>query len=101
MVAFILWIFQISVRYCCSHRLTSLTFGFLNGSDLLRGIGGVKVVEVVTDAGHLIQAVDGVNSVVHGDEADVVLRKYQFHHRVGLQMVSSESGLILDNDRSD
>ena len=101
LVTFILRILLIPIRCGTAYRFTSFSFWLLYCTYFFRSIGSVEVVEEVTYAGHLIQTVDSINTVVHCDETNVVLREYQLHHRVGLQMISPESGLVLNDNCSD
>ena len=74
----ILRVFHIAIGHIGGQRYATLTFGFLDGSDLAAGVPGIELVEPVLDARKIVVhpvGVNGVVVVVDGDEADTILRK--------------------------
>jgi hypothetical protein len=101
-VVFILRVFDIPIRRVCAERLSGLTLGFEHGPDLAAGVLGIEFIEDIDERRHIVLgAVDAVNTVVDGDEADVGIGENHLGIHTDLQIVSAKPGHILDDDRSD
>ena len=73
--------------------------GLENALDFAAGVGNVPLIYHVPEDGHNIKSVGGVQVVIGGDEADIVLVKGALE-QADLHHVTAYSALVFDNDGS-
>ena len=95
-------ILDISVGCIRSKAFTALGFALKGGSDLMTGSLGVPFVEDVNDAKLLlILAVKAIVVIVDSDKANVIFGECQLDIPSGFNIISTETGQVLDDNGSD
>lgn len=98
----VIGILDISVRRTCRKTFTSLGFALKSGSDLVTCGLGVPFVEDINDTKLLfIFAVKAIVVIVDGDKPNVIFGKRQLNIPSGLNIISAETGQVLDDNDSD
>ena len=98
----IIGILDITVWCIRSKAFTALGFALKCGSDLVTGGLGVPFVEDIDDAKLLfIFAVKAIVVIVDGDESNVIFGEGQLNIPSGLNIISAETGQVLDDNGSD
>ena len=101
-VVFILRILQISIRRICTQGLAGITLCPKYGFHLFAGVLGVEFVENVDERSHIvINLILAVHSIVDGNEADIVSRKYHLCVHAHLKVISPKAAHVLYNDDAD
>lgn len=100
-MVFILRVLDVTIRWVSAERLSGLTFEFEHSADFTAGVLGIELIEDIDERRHIVLgAVDAVNTVVDGNEADVGIGENHLGIHTDLQTVSAKLGHILDDDRS-
>ena len=98
----IIGILDITVRGIRSEAFTALGFALKCGSDLVTGGLGVPFIEDIDDAKLLfIFAVKAIVVIVDSDKANVIFGECQLNIPPGLNIISAETGQVLDDNGSD
>ena len=98
----VIGIFDITVRRVRSEAFTALSFALKGGSDLVTCGLSMPFVEDINDAKLLfIFAVKAIVVIVDSDKANVIFGKCQLNIPSGLNIISAETGQVLDDNGSD
>ena len=81
--------------------LSAHPLGSLGGSDFLAGVPNEPLIEQVSQWSQVVVAFSAVHGVIDGNEADAFLWKNHFRVHTDLQIVSTESRHILDDNCPD
>ena len=94
-------VFHIPVRCIGGQVFSRISFDLHNGPDLLTCVLGVPLVDDVPKRGKLVVALLTVHSIVDSNKVNIVLREHDLSIHSHLQVVTAQTGHILDNDPLD
>ena len=99
---FIFFVFDIAKWWICCQMLSAFALHLKGRLDLLCRISRVELVAEVADRCHVELGLHSrIDVIVYGNKSNVVFGKHDVGIHSDLQIVSAETGHILDDDRSD
>ena len=81
--------------------LSGVSLNFHHSSDFLAGVLRIPLIDDIAERGKLIVALGAVHTIIHGDKVNIVLREHDFRIHTHLQIVTAETGHILDDNTFD
>ena len=99
---FIVRVFEIAIRRIGTQRLAGFTLRLEHRSDFLTGVLGIPFVDDVEKRSKIaVLLIGAVYAVVDGNEPDIGTGQHHLGVVAYLEVVSSQSAHVLDNDRAD
>ena len=98
----IIGVFQIPVRSKGSHEFAASAFGNETAANLFRDVLGILGIEdVLQRQHHVILSLEAVHIVIDGNKADTLSREDTLKIEAHLDVISAETGQILDDHAVD